>query len=99
MYVSTTQVAHDKVRSQAKLEDAFREALTTRSPNMETMYSDEAINNVYNTFTRKVCNTRIQEFLSATKQHLASKKGLAPTVDVNLRTTLLAYHTKLESQL
>ena len=66
MYVSTTQVVHNKVRNQAKLEDTCREALATRSPNMETVYSDEAINNVYNTFTRKVCNTRIQEFLSAT---------------------------------
>ena len=91
------QVAHDRVKNQAKLADMFREALATKSPDMETTYSDETIINVYSIFTRKICNTRIQEFLSATKQHLASKKGLASTVDVNLRTTLLAYHTKLES--
>ena len=53
----------------------------------------------FNIFVRKVCNTRIQEFLSAAKQELATKKGLASTVDVNLQTTLLTYHTKLESQL
>ena len=93
------QVAHDKVKSQEKLVHVFREALATRSLNVEATYSDEAIQNVYSTFTRKICNTRIQEFLSATKQHFATKKGLASTVDVNLRTTLLAYHAKLESNL
>jgi len=66
--------------------------------NIET-YTETAIMNVFSVFIQKVCNTRIQEFLSATKQELATKKGLASTVDVNLRTTLLAYHTKLESQL
>ena len=55
--------------------------------------------NVFSVFIWKVCNTHIQEFLSATKQELATKKGLASFVDVNLRTTILAYHTKVESQL
>ena len=41
----------------------------------------------------------IQEFLSATKQQLATKKGLASTVDINLRPTLLAHHAKLETKL
>ena len=45
--------------------------------------------------TRKLYNTRIQEFVSATKQDLAAKKGLASTTDVNLRTTFLTNHTKL----
>ena len=53
--------------------------------------------NIYNELSRKLCNTRIQEFLSATKQDLAAKKGLASTVDTNLRTTLLANHTKLST--
>ena len=43
----STQVAHDKVKSQVKLEDMFREALATRSPNMGATYSNEAVNNVY----------------------------------------------------
>ena len=53
--------------------------------------------NIYNELSRKLCNTRIQEFLSATKQDLAAKKALATTVDTNLRTTLLANHTKLST--
>jgi len=61
--------------------------------------SEMALNNVYEELTRKLCNTRIQEFLSATKQEFATKKGLASTVDVNLRTSLLSSHTKLSSKL
>ena len=57
-----------------------------------------AMDNLYEEFTRKLCNTRIQEFLSATKQELAVKKGMASTVDVNLRTSLLSNHTKLSSK-
>lgn len=57
-----------------------------------------AIDNIYEEWTRKLCNARIQEFLLATKQELASKKGLASTTDVNLRTTLLSTHTKLSSR-
>ena len=59
--------------------------------------SEDAMNTVYDELTRKLCNTRIQEFLSATKQDLAAKKGLASTVDVNLRTTLLTNHTKFST--
>ena len=61
--------------------------------------SEDAIDNVRNTFVRKVCNTMIQEVISAAKQQMASKKGLASTVDVNLRPVLLAHHAKMESKL
>lgn len=59
--------------------------------------SDKAVNNVFEELTRKLCNTRIQEFLSATKPEYAAKKGLASTVDLNLRTTLISSYTKLLS--
>ena len=52
---------------------------------------------VYDELSRRLCNTRIQEFLSATKQDLAAKKGLASTVDINLRKTLLTQHMKLST--
>ena len=57
-----------------------------------------AMDNIYEEWTRKLCNARIQEFLLATKQELATKKGLASTTDVNLCTTLLSTHTKLSSR-
>ena len=60
--------------------------------------SEVAVNNIYEEWTRKLCNARIQEFLLATKQELASKKGLASTTDVNLCISLLSTHTKLSSR-
>ena len=57
------------------------------------------MNSVFDVLVRKLCNTRIQEFISSAKQQFASKKGLASTVDVNLCTALLVHHTKLETKL
>ena len=93
------QLAHEKIKSQTRFCEMFTEMISSKLPSDITTYNGDAIDNVYNTFIRKVCNTRIQEFLSAMKQQLATKKGLASTVDVNLRTTLLAHHTKLETKL
>ena len=63
------------------------------------MESETVVNSIYEELTRKLCNTRIQEVLSATKQELAAKKGLVSTVDVNLCTSLLSNHTKLSSKM
>ena len=60
-------------------------ALNQRLP--VTSFDNEvevAIDNVYNEWTRKLCNARIQEFVMATKQEFAAKKGFASTTDVNL---------------
>jgi len=74
-------------------------ALNQRLP--VTSFDNEvevAIDNVYNEWTRKLCNARIQEFVMATKQEFAAKKGLASTTDVNLRTKLLSTHTNLSTK-
>ena len=92
------KVTHDKVKKQSELEISFKEILAKRLPNFET-FSQDALDNVYHIFVCKVCNTRIQEVISAAKQQMASKKGLASTVDTNLRPILLAHHTKLETKL
>ena len=80
----------------AEFLDALSKQLPVATFDKET---ETAINNVFEELTRKLCNIRIQEFLSATKQELAAKKGLASTVDVNLRTRLLSNLTKLSSKL
>ena len=59
--------------------------------------NEQAMTSICEELSRKLCNMRIQEFISATKQDLAAKKGLASTTDTNLRTTLLAHHTKLST--
>ena len=58
----------------------------------------QRIDDVFEELTRKLCNARIQEFLSAMKQEFVAKRGMASTVDVNLRTSLLSDHTKLSSK-
>jgi len=95
--IFTFQAAHEKVNECSDLKESFLKALTIRLPNISTL-SKDALDNVFSIFTRKLCNTRIQEFISSTKQQMASKKGLASTVDSNLRPILLAQHTKLESK-
>jgi len=67
----------------------FEDTLSLRLPNLDT-FDRVAVKN---------CKTRLREFLSTMKQELASKDGLASTVDLNLCTTLLTYHTKLEAKL
>ena len=57
-----------------------------------------AANNVCDEMIRKLCNTRIQEFLSSLKQKIASSKGHASTTDQNLRDKLLTQHTNLQSR-
>ena len=74
---------------------ALKQRLPVTYVDIET---EMAIDNIYEEWTRKLCNARIQEFILATKQEFASKKGLASTTDVNLRTTLLSTHIKLSTK-
>ena len=92
------QVAHENLMKNLQFKEQFLVILASLLPNIET-FSEDSLNNVFDVLTRKICNTRIQEFVSATKQEFSAKKGLASTVDVNLRTTLLAHHTKLETKI
>ena len=92
------QVAHSLLDSQGHLEQLFRNTLSQRMLNIDSI-NEDVLTSVYKEFTRKICNTRIQEFVSSTKQQFATKKGVASTVEVNLRSTLLAHHTKLECKL
>ena len=92
------QVAHSTITASDGIEEAFKTALSQKLPNLD-VFSEEILKSLCEEFTRKLSNTRIQEFISSTKQQLATKKGLASTVDVNLRSTLLTHHTKLSTKL
>ncbi|XP_065907081.1 uncharacterized protein [Dysidea avara] len=92
------QVAHTELKAATNLKQQFTESLKLLLPNVTLdAESEDAITVIYDELTRKLCNTRIQEFLSSTKQNLAAKKGLASTVDVNLRTKLLTNHTQVST--
>ena len=58
-----------------------------------------ALDSVYDEMLRKLCNTRIQEFLSTLKQKITSSKGQASTAGQNLRDHLLTQHTNLQSRI
>ena len=88
------QVGHATVTAHHNLQESFKTSLAQKLPNIET-FNEEVLESVFVEFTRKLCNTRIQEFISSTKQQLATKKGVASTIEVNLRNTLLTHHTQL----
>ena len=67
------QAAHKEIEKNANLPIRFNEILATQLPHLNAI-SEDAIDNVQNTFVRKVCNTMIQEVISAAKQQIASKK-------------------------
>ena len=98
MYVILLQVAHKVLETHSDIQETFKAAFAQRLPNFNTI-AERAASNVFDVLVRKLCNTRIQEFISSTKQQFADKKGLVSTIGVNLRTALLVHHTKLETKL
>ena len=64
----------------------------------EVLYED-AIKSVYREFIRKVCNIRVEEFLSTTRKKFANERGNASTKEQNLRDTLLTHHISLQSKI
>lgn len=81
------------------VEEQFFELLQDQLQEMAAVIDREIMSNVYHELIRKVCNTRIQEFISSTKQKMAAKKGLASAVGQNLRDGLLSQHTQLITKL
>ena len=98
--ICTLQVAQERIqKDETDFHIMFQDVLAMMLSSNTSTYNKAGIKNVFKMFVRKVINTRIQEFLSAMKQKLATKKGLTSTVDINLQITLLAHHTKLETKL
>ena len=90
-------MAHALVQKRTVHTEKFLELLNDLMPNFRSL-SNSAIHNVYEEFVRKLCNTRLQEFLSVQKQKFALDKGRATTNAQNLRDTLLAQHSNLQSR-
>ena len=81
------------------LKGEFLSLLGCRLPDTIDFLSTEALDGVFQEMTSKLCNTRIQEFISWIKQEAAVSKGLATAVEQNLRASLLTQHTQLRSKL
>ena len=59
----------------------------------EDYHRTEIVHTIFHELTRRLCNTRIQEFLDVFRQVAATKDGGASTLSgQNLRDKLLTYH-------
>lgn len=82
-----------------ELEDKFNFFLNSKlnfSEENKKLHVTE-LNSVYTELTRKLCNTRIQEFLDSHHQISVARKGSATTSGLNLRDNLLPLHINLKS--
>ena len=59
---------------------------------------DVAVDRIFNELVRKLCNTRLNEFITAHQHSVARKKGSATTAGQNLRDSLFTQHTKLSTR-
>ena len=65
---------------------------------LDYVRNKEVVHKIYLEFTRKLCNTRIQEFLDVYRQLAAKKEDGKHTLSgQNLRDKLLTYHTNSKS--
>ena len=89
--VVSEQVSHNQLLLQQ-----FETFIKTKVEGVEII--DNVILSVYEEFSRKLCNTRLNEFLDAHRQTLAAEKGKATLAGQNLRDSLLAQHVNLKPQ-
>ena len=95
-YGSRLEVTTENLRQNSDIETQFisllKEIYLDYDQNRETVHA------VFLEFTRKLCNTRIQEFLDVHRQIAAKKDDGKTTLSgQNLREKLLTYHTNQNS--
>jgi len=63
------------VKAATHLKQQFEESLKLLLPDVTLdPESEDANTTIYNELVRKLCNIRVQQFVSSTKQNLATKK-------------------------
>ena len=77
------------------LKRKFEEFLRIKFDSLDEI--SNAMDSVYAEFLRKLCNTRLGEFLDSYKQIQLSKSGSASLSGQNLRDTLLSQHVQFEN--
>ena len=91
------QVTTDKVRADTSFKTTFENFLLRKFDSLDDMSA--TVNSVFIELLRKLCNTRLAEFLDSYKQTQLSKGGSASLAGQNLRDTLLSQHVTLRSQI
>ena len=85
------EVATEKLRQNDDLETQFISLLKESYQDYD--HNREMVHRIFMEITRKLCNTRIQEFLDVQRQIAAKKDDGASTLSgQNLRDKLLTYH-------
>ena len=90
------RVVTDQVQQNQLLFKQFKAIINARVE--DAQLADDAILSVYSEFSRKLCNTRINEYLDTYRQTMAADKGKATLAGQNLRDTLLSQHVNLKSK-
>ena len=80
------EVATEKVENSSELRKMYTDTLTIFD-SIESMTN--AVDKVYSEPTRKLCNTRLAEFVHCFKQVQASKIGLSTLSGLNLRLFMI----------
>ena len=88
-------IASDKIRADKTFPGLFTTILENRFECLDS--TRESVNSVYSEFIRKLCNTRLAEFIDCYRQKLAAEKRSATLSGQNLRDTLLSQHANLKS--
>lgn len=91
------KITTEQVKQNQVLFKKFKGIIYSKVGDLEFAEGNSVIT-VYNEFTRKLCNTRINEFLDTFRQKAAASKGKATLSGQNLRDTLLTQHINLRSK-
>ena len=86
------------VEKDANLWSVFVNCAVTKVSELEKV-SSSCLDGVFKELTRKVCHTRVQEYLDSFKQREAASKGNATLAGQNLRDSLLSNHVNLKSKI
>lgn len=89
------EVTSQHVKSDPNLKKQFEQALLLSFDTLDPI--KYAVTTVYTKFLRKICNTRLAEFMDCFQQIQASQNGLATLSGQNFRDTLLSQHVNLKS--
>ena len=90
------RIATEQIQQNQVLFKKFKDIIHTKVGALE--FDEGGIVAVYNEFSRKISNTRINEFLDTFRQNAAAGKGKATLSGQNLRDTLLSQHINLRSK-
>ena len=86
----------DTLESSTEILTMFSEILLAKSPEAITLPFTK-LNGISMKLVRKLCHTRIQEFLDSYKQSAVSKQGAATLKGLNLSDILLGHHVNLKN--